>query len=178
MHRKSNFVKWTIALSICGILVLSSDIWPANRLLEFVALLITLAVCILSFVLVFTNIRTALLGITFAAFCFSISYNHWPATTRFKMSKDELNRLLAAHQGSTKIETPIWCGSYYIKEITTRGDSTCFWTDLTPAGYTGLVYTPDGQTMRYFNIWKNIRLSSNWQIVSEDWLVAYALSAG
>ena len=168
MYRKSNFVKWTISLSICGILVFCSDIWPANKWLGLAAAMITLAVCILSFVLAFTNIKTAMLGVTAAAFCFSVSHNHWPANTRFKMAEEKLSSLIAAHDDPTKIETPIWCGSCYIREVETRGDSICFWTDLTPAGYTGLVYTRDGHATRYFNIWRNIRLNPNWQIISED----------
>ena len=166
--RHSGFWRWLIALSVACLVVFFADIFPAIRLLDFVAILTTFVVCVLSFALIFTDVRTALLGLTAAAVCFSISYNHWPATTRFKFSEGRLSELLADYQALGAVDAPVWCGSYYIEKIGRRGESVCFWTDLTPAGYTGLIYTPDGQRMKYLNVHKQIHLNSNWQIVSED----------
>ena len=167
-HRKSNFIRWLSGLTICCLAVIASDIFPENRLLEFAAILIALLVFLLSFALVFTNLRTALLGITAGAICFSVLANHWPAKFRFSISRNDLNQFVDAYSNDSGIEMPIWCGSYRIKQIERRGDSICLWTDLTPRGYTGLVFTPDDQERRYFNIWNEIEISPNWSIISED----------
>lgn len=167
--RHSSFWKWTIALSFGCLIVFATDIIPAFGLLEIVGVLITIAVCLLSFVLIFTDVRTALVGITAAAVCFSISYNHWPATARFKLSEQRLNELLSAYEADNNVEVPTWCGSYYVRKIERRGQwTTCFWTDLGWGGYTGLIYTPDGRRMQYVNDHKQFHLNSNWRIVSED----------
>ena len=165
---KSAFAKLFVILAIgCGI-VFAADMLPAIRLLEFAAVFVTVAICLLAFVLVFTDIRTAMLGIAAAAICFSISYNHWPAQIRFKLSENQLAELLASQKNPLTIETPVWCGLYRIEKIELRANSTCFWTDLTPAGYTGLIYTPNDRKLMYFNIHKSIELDSNWDIISED----------
>ena len=166
--RQSDFWKVSIGLSLACLLVFSADLCPANRLLDFAAVITTFFVCVLSFFLIFTDVRTALLGITAAAVCFSISYNHWPATTRFKLSENRLNEMVANHQALNVPDVPVWCGSYYVKKIGQRGESICFWTDLGWGGYTGLIYTPDGQKRGGFNVHNSIDLNSNWQIVSED----------
>ena len=165
---KSAFAKLFVVLTIgCGI-VFAADMLPAIRLLEFAAVFVTVAICLLAFVLVFTNIRNAMLGIAAAAICFSISYNHWPAQVRFQLSENQLAEILASQKDRLTIETPVRCGLYRIEKIELRGNSTCFWTDLTPSGYTGLIYTPNNSQRLYFNIHKSIELDSNWDIISED----------
>jgi len=166
--RKSNFGRWLAGLSLCCLVVIASDIFPENRIIDVAAILIVLPVFLLSFALVFTNLRTAIMGITAAAICFSVFTNHWPAKIRFNIAANDLNQLVDSHSNTAAIEMPIWCGSYKIKAIERRGDSICLWTDLTPSGYTGLVFTPDHQERRYFNIWKSIDIDSNWTIISED----------
>ena len=93
-HRKSNFIRWLLGLTLCCLAVIASDIFPENRLLEFAAILIALPVFLLSFAFVFTNLRTALLGITAGAICFSVLVSHWPAKFRFSISRNDLNQLV------------------------------------------------------------------------------------
>ena len=68
--RHSGFWRWLIALSVACLVVFSADIYPAIRLLDFVAILTTFAVCVLSFALIFTDVRTALLGSLLLPFVF------------------------------------------------------------------------------------------------------------
>jgi hypothetical protein len=85
----------------------------------------------------------------------------------FEISKPQLQELAQRVENGEEISTPQFVGVYRVKKIERKPyGAICFWTDLTPSGYTGIVKCPDNELK--FNIWSHHQLENSWHLISED----------
>ena len=167
MKRSRHLPLLFTCLAALSVAIVFVNAFPSFRRYPLVSLFLSVPLVLAALFATFTNIRGALAGITAIAICISIWTSNWPVKARFWFSHAQLEAIANDVQSGNSVSVPVWVGSYRIKKIQIKkSGAICFWTDLSPGGYTGIVRCPE-QKMD-FNIWSHIPLADDWRFIAED----------
>lgn len=168
MERSLSIIWLSGCFAIFSGVVVCANAFPSFRLLEIAAMFLSVALIPMAiYAIVFTNIRTALIGITAVAIGLSVWTTNWPAKARFTSAQAKFEMLLAEIENGKTISAPRWVGSYRVQQIDIKKTGAiCFWTDLYPIGYSGIVKCQEDKMN--FNIWNHIQLTDDWHMIVED----------
>ena len=154
-------------LALFSAAIVFVNAFPSFRIYPLVSLLFSIPLVLVGLWAIFTNVRAALTGITAIAICISVWTSNWPVQARFSLSHSQFEVLAKHVENGSSVGVPVWVGSYRIQKIQIKeSGAICFWTDLAPSGYTGIVRCPE-QKMD-FNIWSHIPLVDDWRFIAQD----------
>ena len=118
MERSLSIIWLSGCFAIFSGVVVCANAFPSFRLLEIAAMFLSVALIPMAiYAIVFTNIRTALIGITAVAIGLSVWTTNWPAKARFTSAQAKFEVLLAEIENGKTISAPRWVGSYRVQQI-------------------------------------------------------------
>ena len=154
-------------LAAFSVAIIFVNAFPSFRIYPLASLFISSPLVGLGLCAIFTNVRAALAGIAAIAICFSIWKSNWPVKARFSFSRAQFEALASDVERCNSVTVPVWVGSYRIQTIDVRKTGAiCFWTDLSPSGYSGIVRCSEHKMD--FNIWSHIPIVDDWRFIAED----------
>ena len=155
------------SLAAFSVAIIFVNAFPSIRIYPLISLLLSIPLVIMALCAIFTNIRASLAGIAAIAICVSIWTSNWPLRARFSFSRARLESLANDVENGKSVNVPLWAGTYRIRKIDIRKTGAiCFWTDLSPSGYSGIVRCSENKMD--FNIWSHIPIVDDWRFIAVD----------
>lgn len=167
MKRTRNLPILYGCLAAFSVVIVLVNAFPSFRIYPLASLILSVPLVFLGLKAIFTNVRVALAGIAAIAICVSVWTSNWPVKVRFLFSQAQFDALASDVENGNAVNVPVWAGSYRIRKVEVRKTGAiCFWTDLSPSGYSGVVRCSENKMD--FNIWSHIHIVDDWRLISED----------